>query len=60
MKKKYPDDVRLTKLQMHRLVLRFKQTRSVIDSRQKNSGRSRSRRLDEIKSQNSRHIEHLT
>ena len=33
--KKYPDDARLTKLQMHRLVITFQQNGSVEDSRKK-------------------------
>ena len=58
MKKKYPDDARLTKFRMHQLVIRFQQTGSVEDSRQKNSGRPRprSRRMEFVKSQNERHI----
>ena len=35
VKKKYPDDARLTKLQIHRLVITFQQTGSVEDSRKK-------------------------
>ena len=52
MKKKDPDGARLTKLKMHRLVIRFQQTKSFKDSRQKNSGQPRSRKLDIVKSQN--------
>ena len=59
MKKKYPDDATLIKFQMHQLVIRFQQTGSAELSRQKNSGRPRSRRMDVVKSQNGRHIEHL-
>ena len=60
MKRKYPDDASLTKLlQMHKLVIKLQLTGSVEDSRQKNSGRSRSRRLDVVISQNGRHIDHL-
>ena len=55
MNKKYPDDARLTKLQMHLLVFRFQRTRWAKDSCQNNSGRPRARRLDVVKSQN----EHL-
>jgi hypothetical protein len=44
MQKKYPDDNRLTKLQVHWLVNIFQQTGSVEDSRHNNSGRPRSSR----------------
>ena len=59
MKKKYPDDARLPKLDMHRLVIRFQQNESVEDSHQKNSDGQRSRGLDNIKSQNGLCIKHL-
>ena len=45
--------------EMHRFVIRFQQTKLFKDNRQKNSGRPRSRKLDVVKSQNGRHIEHL-
>ena len=57
MKTKDPDDARLTKLEMHRLVIRFQWTKSFNNSRQKNSGQATSRKLDIVKSQNGRHIE---
>ena len=57
-KKKYPDDATLTKFQMHPFVIRFQQTGSVEDSRQENTGRPRSRRMD-VKSQNGSQTEHV-
>ena len=59
MKKKDPDNARLTKLLMHRLVIKFQQTKSFKDSCQKNSGRPRSRKLYVVNFQNGRHVEHL-
>ena len=56
MKTKDPDDTRLTKLEMQRLVIRFQWTKSFNNSRQKNSGRPTSRKLD-VKSPNGGHIE---
>lgn len=44
IQKKYPEDDRLTKLQIHQLVNRFQQTGSVEDSRHNNGGRPRSSR----------------
>ena len=49
IKKKDPDDATHTKLYMHRLVIRFQQTKSFMDSRQKNGGRPTSRKLDDVK-----------
>ena len=38
IQKKYPEDDRLKKLQVHQLVHRFQQTRSVEDNQHSNSG----------------------
>ena len=43
----YPEEERFTRQQVHRIVRRFEQTGSVIDGRQKNSGRPRSARSSE-------------
>ena len=47
MQKLYPEEERFTRQQVHRIVRRFEQTGSVIDGRQKNSGRPRSARSSE-------------
>ena len=58
MQKNYSEDGRVTKLQVHQLVNRFKQTGSVEDYQYNNSGNFK-KRLNVIKAQNGRHIADL-
>ena len=58
MQKNYSEDDRVTKLQVHRLVNRFKQTGSFDDCQHNNSGNFK-KRLNVIKAQNGRHIADL-
>ena len=55
MQKKYSEDCRVTKLQVHQLVNGFQQTGSVEDCQHNNSGNFK-KRLSVIKAQNGRHI----
>ena len=58
MQKNYSEDGRVTKLQVHRLVYRFKQTVSVEDCQHNNSGNFK-KRFNVIKTQNGRRIADL-
>ena len=58
MQKKWPENDRVKKVQVHRLVNRFQQTGSVEDGQHNNSGNFK-KTLDVLKAQSGRHISDL-